>query len=96
MMFRNIQSSEVENATVLSSFQEPSGISGGCVVRSALIQEGVTVNRGSNVHKSVLMEHSHVDNNGQVGEFDGVLFDYIIEQNGHSSARFRFRFRFRL
>lgn len=56
----------MEEATILSSADEPSRVTAGSSVSSSLIQQGVTVDRGCIVSSSLLMEHSHVDNHGKV------------------------------
>ncbi|CAM9490648.1 unnamed protein product, partial [Hapterophycus canaliculatus] len=61
-----LESSAVENATILSTAEEPSRVTCGSTVTSSLVQQGVTVDRGCIVSDSVLMEHSHVDNHGKV------------------------------
>lgn len=63
-----LQSCAVENATILSTAEEPSRVTCGSSVTSSLLQEGVTVDRGCIVSDSLLMEHSHVDNHGKVRE----------------------------
>lgn len=66
------QSCAVENATILSTAEEPSRVTCGSSVTSSLLQEGVTVDRGCIVSDSLLMEHSHVDNHGKVREEGGT------------------------
>lgn len=56
----------VEEATILSTSEEPSRVTSGSVVTTSLIQYGVTMDRGCIVSNSLLMEHSHVDNHGKV------------------------------
>lgn len=60
------KSCAVENATILSTAEEPSRVTCGSSVTSSLLQHGVTVDRGCIVNDSLLMEHSHVDNHGKV------------------------------
>ncbi|CAM9258645.1 unnamed protein product [Ectocarpus fasciculatus] len=61
-----LESCAVENATILSTAEEPSRVTCGSSVTSSLLQHGVTVDRGCIVSDSVLMEHSHVDNHGKL------------------------------
>ncbi|CAM9416364.1 unnamed protein product [Scytosiphon promiscuus] len=61
-----LEASAVENATILSTAEEPSRVTCGSTVTSSLVQQGVTVDRGCIVSDSVLMEHSHVDNHGKL------------------------------
>ncbi|CAN0392062.1 unnamed protein product, partial [Ectocarpus sp. 12 AP-2014] len=61
-----LESSAVENATILSTAEEPSRVTCGSSVTSSLLQHGVTVDRGCIVNDSLLMEHSHVDNHGKL------------------------------
>ncbi|CAB1104763.1 unnamed protein product [Ectocarpus sp. CCAP 1310/34] len=61
-----LESCAVENATILSTAEEPSRVTCGSSVTSSLLQHGVTVDRGCIVSDSLLMEHSHVDNHGKL------------------------------
>ncbi|CAN0134274.1 unnamed protein product [Ascophyllum nodosum] len=61
-----LQSCTVEEATILSTSEEPSRVRDGSTVTSSLLQEGVSVGAGSIVSDSLLMEHSHVDNHGKL------------------------------
>lgn len=69
----------MENATILSSAEEPSRVTCGSFVTSSLLQQGVTVDRGCIVSDSVLMEHSHVDNHGKVKEEGGGGGDKVFK-----------------
>ena len=60
------KSSSVEEATILSTPEEPSRVTNGCTVTSSLIQEGVSISRGGIVSESLLMEHSHVKDHAKV------------------------------
>jgi hypothetical protein len=55
----------IENATVLSSEDEPVEVSHGAVVRNSCLQWGVHVTTHSIVESTLLLEHSHVERHGK-------------------------------
>jgi hypothetical protein len=58
----------VENATLLSSPEEPCVIGDGCIVRDSILQWGCEVLSMSIVTNAVLTEHSHVERHGKVSD----------------------------
>lgn len=56
----------VQNASVLSSHEEPTSIMNGAFVRNSCIQWGCEVDSMAIVDESVLTEHSHVERHGKV------------------------------
>lgn len=58
----------VENATLLSSPDEPAIIGDGCIVRDSILQWGCEVLSMSIVTNAVLTEHSHVERHGKVSD----------------------------
>lgn len=56
----------IENATVLSSSEEPARVADGAWIRNACVQWGCEVASMSIVDDSVLCEHSHVERHGKV------------------------------
>ncbi len=57
---------ELTNATVLSSSEEPTEVSGGAAVRDSILQFGVTVTGNGIVRGSALLEHSAVDEHASI------------------------------
>jgi hypothetical protein len=57
---------ELSNATVLSSSDEPTEVSGGAAVRDSVLQYGVHVTGNGIVRGSALLEHSAVDEHAAV------------------------------
>ena len=57
---------ELTNATVLSSSDEPTEVSGGAAVRDSVLQFGVTVTGNGIVRGSALLEHSAVDEHASI------------------------------
>lgn len=51
---------------MLSTKDEASRVTGNSILRRVLVQEAVTVDKGCIISDSILMEHSHVANQGQV------------------------------
>ena len=58
----------IENATLLSTPQQPAICDGGAVVRDAVLQEGVAVQSGAVVERSMLFETVHVERHGKIIE----------------------------
>ncbi len=58
----------VENATLLSTAEEPALVGDGCIVRDAILQWGCEVQSMSIVTNAVLTEHSHVERHGKVSD----------------------------
>ena len=56
----------VQNVTLLSTFEERTGISHGAYVRNSCIQYGCDVTSMAIVDDAVLTEHSHVERHGKV------------------------------
>lgn len=59
---------ELSNVAILSTAEEPTTVSGGAMLAEAVVQWGVQVGGHAIVRRSVLVEHSAVDENGVVGD----------------------------
>ncbi len=58
----------VEDATLLSTAEHPTRCASGAVVRSAVLQEAVTVETGAVVERSMLFETAHLERHAKVTE----------------------------
>ncbi|MFW5729846.1 MAG: DUF4954 family protein, partial [Spirochaetota bacterium] len=63
-----LAATSVEDATVLSTAEHPARCESGAVVRSAVLQEGVTVETGAVVERSMLFETAHLERHAKVTE----------------------------
>ena len=57
---------ELSNTTVLSSLEEPTSVGGGAAVTDSILQYGVSVSGSAIVRRSLLLEHSAVDEHASV------------------------------
>jgi hypothetical protein len=57
---------ELSNTAVLSSLEEPTAVGSGAAVTDAILQNGVTVSGNAIVRRSLLLEHSAVDEHASV------------------------------